>query len=197
MKKPTLFQNKKLMAMIGAISAVVLMLIGYYVVETTTGRVFIDKSLISAPIISVSPSSPGKVQEIDVKEGQQVQTGDTLAVVGSETIRAVTDGLVISAPDLTGSTVGQTTQLIQMIRPVNMRVAGTIDENKGLNAIKVPIPVCFLFLRLLNGRLSNLRFMLHLIQPPFPPSKTACLQKWWCIPKRIENSRNLCYEWII
>ena len=143
MKKPTLFQNKKLMAMIGAISAVVLMLIGYYVVETTTGRVFIDKSLISAPIISVSPSSPGKVQEIDVKEGQQVQTGDTLAVVGSETIRAVTDGLVISAPDLTGSTVGQTTQLIQMIRPVNMRVAGTIDENKGLNAIKVGHVVSF------------------------------------------------------
>jgi multidrug resistance efflux pump len=83
------------------------------------------------------------VLEIDVKEGQMVQIGDKLAMVGSETLRADTDGLVISANDLVGSTVTSSTPLIQLIKPVNMRVAGTIDENKGLNKIKVGQAVSF------------------------------------------------------
>jgi multidrug resistance efflux pump len=80
---------------------------------------------------------------MDVKEGQTVQTGDTLAVVGSETLRADKDGLIISAADLTGSSVNPQTTLIQMIRPENMRVVGTIDENKGLSKIKVGQVVSF------------------------------------------------------
>lgn len=111
--------------------------------RSVSGRILIDKSQIQAPLITISPSTMGKVQEMDVKEGQYVQSGDTLAVVGSETLRAQTDGLVISASDLTGSTVNQATQLIQMIRPSNMRVVGTLDENKGLNRIKVGQPVSF------------------------------------------------------
>jgi multidrug resistance efflux pump len=144
MKKiAALFKNKALMRVIG-VFALVILLVGVYVIfQKTTGRVFIDNSLIQSPVITLSPSSSGKVAEMDVKEGATVQTGDTLAVVGSETLRAATDGLIISAPDLTGSTVNPTTQLIQMIRPVNIRVSGTIDENKGLNAIKVGQVVSF------------------------------------------------------
>ena len=66
-----------------------------------------------------------------------------LAIVGSETLRADTDGLIISASDLTGSTVGPQTQLIQMIRPVNLRVVGTLDEDKGLQKIRVGQVVSF------------------------------------------------------
>ena len=109
----------------------------------TSERLFIDKSIIQAPIITISSSVQGKVQEIDIKEGQTVESGETLAVVGSETLRAQTDGLIISASDLTGSTVNQATQLIQMIRPINIRVVGTIDEDKGLNKIKVGQVISF------------------------------------------------------
>jgi multidrug resistance efflux pump len=120
------------------------LLIGIYIFyQTTTGRVYIDNSLIQSPIITISPSLSGKVQEIDVKEGQMVQIGDPLAIVGSETLRADTDGLIISANDVTGGTVTPQTQLISMIRPVNMRVQGTIDENKGLNSIRVGQVVSF------------------------------------------------------
>jgi multidrug resistance efflux pump len=143
MKKESPFKNKKLMGVIGAVVAIVIAVVVYVVFQKTTGRVFIDNSLIQSPVIVISPSGAGKVTEMDVKEGATVQTGDTLAVVGSETLRAATDGLVISAPDLTGSTVTPATQLIQMIRPVNMRVAGTIDENKGLNEVKVGQVVSF------------------------------------------------------
>ncbi len=111
--------------------------------KSMTGRVFIDKSVIQAPVIAIAPSLPGKVLEMDVKEGQMVLSGDTLALVGSETLRAQTDGLITSASDLTGSTVNQATQLIQMIRPTNLRVVGTIDEDKGLSDIKVGQVVSF------------------------------------------------------
>ncbi len=127
-----------------AIVLVIILLIGSYVLyKELAGRVFIDDSLIQAPIITISPSTGGAVQEMDVTEGQTVQKGDTLAIVGSQYLRAQTDGLIITAPDLTGSSVSPQTQLIQMIQPVDLRIAGTIDENKGLNQIKVGQVVSF------------------------------------------------------
>lgn len=133
---------KKIIPFIGIF--VLILLVGLFVyIQKITDRIFIDKSVIQAPIITISSSTQGKVQEIDVKEGQTVVSGDTLAVVGSETLRAQTDGLIISASDLTGSTVNQATQLIQMIRPINIRVVGTIDEDKGLNKIRVGQVVSF------------------------------------------------------
>ena len=137
------FKNRTFVIAIGGLVLLIIAASLYLYFQKTNGRIYIDNSLIEAPVITISPSLTGKVQEIDVKEGQTVDNGDTLAKVGSETLRASTDGLVISANDLTGSTVGPQTQLIQMIRPVNLRVTGTIDENKGLNEIKVGQVVSF------------------------------------------------------
>jgi multidrug resistance efflux pump len=139
----SLFKNRKFMKVASGIFLLIVIAVLYFVFQKTTGRIYIDNSLIETPIITISPSAAGKVQEIDVKEGQTVQNGDILAVVGSETLRALTDGLIISATDLTGSTVNSQTQLIQMIRPVNIRVVGTIDENKGLNNIRIGQVVSF------------------------------------------------------
>lgn len=138
-----LFKNKTFVKLFGVV--IVLLLLGgvYLYVQFTTGRIFIDNTVIQTPVIIISPTLAGKVTEVDVKEGQTVLQGDTLAVVGSETLRADTDGLIISAPDLTGSTVTPQTQLVQMIRPVNLRLAGTIDENKGLNKIQVGQVISF------------------------------------------------------
>lgn len=119
------------------------MIASYITYQKIADRIFIDDSLIQAPLITISPTTGGKVQEIDVTEGQRVQKGDQLAIVGSETIRAATDGLIVFAPNITGSTTSMQTQLIQMINPVDMRVAGTLDENKGLNQIKVGQVVSF------------------------------------------------------
>lgn len=142
-KSSSKFFDRTFLKITGGVTVLILFLIIYVVYQKITGRIYIDKSLIQAPVITVSPSSSGKVQEIDVKEGQFVQSGDTLAVVGSETLHTDTDGLIISASDLTGSMVNPQTQLIQMIRPVNIRVVGTIDENKGLNDIHVGQTVSF------------------------------------------------------
>lgn len=138
-----ILKNKNFQRIIGCASLLTLIIGIYIFYQGSIGRIHIDKSLIQAPVITIAPSTSGKVREIDVKEGQTVQSGDPLAVVGSETLRADTDGLIISASDLTGSTVNPQTQLIQMIRPVNMRVVGTIDENKGLKDIYIGQVVSF------------------------------------------------------
>lgn len=139
----TLLKNKRFLKSAGAVCALIVLLGIFVFYLKTNGRIHIDNSTIEAPVITISPSNSGKVTEIDVKEGQTVQAGDTLAVVGSETLRADMEGLIISASDLTGSTVNPATELIKMIRPVNMRVTGNIDENKGLNDIRVGQTVSF------------------------------------------------------
>ena len=128
-------KNRHFLRQAGIVIAIILLFAGAFYYEKITQRIFIDDSLIQAPIITLSPTASGKVQEMDATEGQLVKKGDTLAVVGSQTLRADSDGLIINASDVTGSTVGPTTQLIQMINPVQLRVAGTLDENKGLNQI--------------------------------------------------------------
>lgn len=142
-RKFAVVKTKKFWRIAIVVILVALLVGSYFLYQALTGRIFIDDSLIQAPVITISPSETGNVQEIDVTEGQTVQKGDTLAVVGSETLHADTDGLIISAPDITGSSVNPQTQLIQMIQPVDLRVAGTIDENKGLNDIKVGQVVSF------------------------------------------------------
>lgn len=137
------FKNRKFRRIFLAVVLSVILVGVYFYYQKTTGRVYVANSIIQAPVITISPSTSGKVLEMDVREGQTVHVGDTLAVVGSDTLRADTDGLIVSASDLTGSSVTPQTQLIQMINPVNMRVQGTIDENKGLNDIKVGQVVSF------------------------------------------------------
>lgn len=138
-----LFKNAKFRRAFLAVVLVILLGGIYFYYQKTTDRVFINNSIIQAPVITVSPSVSGRVAEIDVREGDIVHAGDILAVVGSETLRADVAGLVISASDLTGSSVNPQTQLIQMINPVNLRVQGTLDEDKGLNKIRVGQSVSF------------------------------------------------------
>jgi multidrug resistance efflux pump len=75
--------------------------------------------------------------ETDVYENEYVQKGDLLAIVGSEAVRAKTNGLIVMANTQTGSMANATNPVVQMIQPEDMRIAGTIDENKGLKDIKV------------------------------------------------------------
>jgi multidrug resistance efflux pump len=130
-------KDRQFLRKAGLVILIILLFAGAFYYEKITQRIFIDDSLIQAPIITLSPTASGKVQEMDVTEGQLVKKGDTLAVVGSQTLHADSDGLIINASDVTGSTVAPTTQLIQMINPVQLRVAGTLDENKGLNQIHI------------------------------------------------------------
>lgn len=138
-----ILKDPKIIRRIVAIAAIVLIVFTFYFYQITQGRVKIDNSQLSAPIINIAPTAPGKLVELDATEGHSVKTGDVLAIVSTETIRAQNDGLIVMANDQVGGNVSPTQPLIQMIKTQDLRVAGTIDENKGLNQIKVGQTVAF------------------------------------------------------
>lgn len=138
-----LLKNPKVIRKIAIVAAIIIIVASYYFYQTTQGRIKIDNSQTLAPLINIAPSAPGKLVELDATEGHSVKTGDILAVVGTETIRAQNDGLVVMATNQVGGNVSPAQPLIQMIKTQDLRVSGTIDENKGLNQIKIGQAVSF------------------------------------------------------
>lgn len=103
----------------------------------TKQRVNIENSLVSSPIIPLSSSSPGKLKTITTIEGQRIKKGDPVAVVGTELIRSYTNGLVIETNKQIGAYVSPQNPIIRLIDTNEIRIDGTIDENKGLSQIKI------------------------------------------------------------
>ena len=130
-------KNPKVLQKIGLGVVVIIMITGFLYVEKTNGRVFIDNSLVDTPISTITSSSRGTLTQLFAYEGESIKKGDKLAIVGGQTIYADTNGIVISAANAIGTTVESTTPLIQVINPNDIRIAGTIDENKGLNDIRI------------------------------------------------------------
>lgn len=126
-----------LVVLVGALTA------GGFIYLKKTGRVFIEDSMVEAPVISLTPDNPGKLNELLVSEGDYVKKGDSIAVVGSNTVRTSTGGKIISVNRQLGANVSIQTPVAQMIDINNMRINGTIDENKGLNRVKVGQPASF------------------------------------------------------
>lgn len=138
-------RDPKVVRKILAVVLVIGLVASYLFLQKTRNRVSIEDSQIMAPLININPDVAGELSEMDAVEGHSVKSGDALAVVGGETLRAQSDGLIISASDQTGSTVSPQSQtpLIQMINPIDLRVVGTLDENKGLSKIQVGQVVSF------------------------------------------------------
>jgi multidrug resistance efflux pump len=125
-----------LRAVLGTI-LVVFIVAGFYYWQIKTGRIFIDDSQVTAPLITVAPTTSGRLFEVNAQEGKFVKKGDVLAVVGSETIRSTADGLVVMVNNQIGGSLTPQNSIAQIIDPSQMRIAGTIDENKGLNKLDV------------------------------------------------------------
>lgn len=136
-------KDPKVFRIIIIVLVTVVIIGGFVFYELLRDRVGIDDSLIQAPIITISPDSPGKLLGIKVYDGERVKRGDSLAIVGTTTLNAYQDGLVVSTDRAIGSVATSQTPVVEMINYSNMRVAGTIDENKGLNMIKVGQIVSF------------------------------------------------------
>lgn len=139
----SIFKNREFLKRFIVIISILLVIGGFYVYGAKEGRVYIDNSLVQAPITSISPVNPGSLQEMDVYEGQNIKKGDPIAVVGSQTLRADTDGLITMISNQIGTIMNAQTPVAQMIDPTNMRIAGTLDENKGLSNVRVGQPASF------------------------------------------------------
>jgi multidrug resistance efflux pump len=112
-------------------------------IEFTKGRISIEDSVVSAPVTAITANTPAKLEEIDVYAGQQVKKGDLIAIAGSETLYTDTPGIVSMVNNQIGNLINEQNPVAQIVRTSDMRIAGTIDENKGLKDIQVGQVVSF------------------------------------------------------
>lgn len=136
-------RNPKILRIIILILAVIAVVGGILFYQIRQGRVFIDNSLVSNTIITLAPTTPGKLTRLVIYENENIKKGDPIADVDGNTLYADTDGLVIMANNQIGSIVSTQNPVGQMINLSDMRIAGTIDENKGLSDIRVGQVVSF------------------------------------------------------
>lgn len=100
-------------------------------------RIYIDKAEINAPKIDLSSKTGGSLEEVLVKEGDQVKENQLVAQVGNEFIKADTDGLIIKVNNNLGKNFAPGEPVVSMIVPSALRVVGHIEENKGLKDLKI------------------------------------------------------------
>ena len=132
-------QKNILFVVIGALVLIGIIAGGaYWYVSSKT--IYIDKSVIQAPIIKLSPTSSGNLQAVFVNVGDMVTINEPIARVGNGIIESQTSGQIVSVDQNIGeyenAVTGQAV-VATMIDPTQLRVVGQLDENKGLANITV------------------------------------------------------------
>ena len=122
---------------------VLIAFVGFLFWRLTSGKVSIENSLISAPVIDLSPTTPGILQDIYVKDGDAVTPDMPVAKVGDEIITAKVSGIVVTVNNQEGQVFSHGQAVVSMVNTDQERVVGKIDEDKGLKDIKVGQPATF------------------------------------------------------
>lgn len=122
---------------LGLILAVLAICGGLVYLLVSGSEIKIDTSQVIAPSIELAPTTSGPLNEVYVKEGDQVLANQVVAKVGDELIKAKVDGTIISVNNDIGTIFNPGQPVVTMIDPNELRVVGTIDEDKGLSEIQV------------------------------------------------------------
>lgn len=125
-------------SVIAGVIVVSILTIVYFYVSSQT--VYIDESVITAPIIQLSPNDSGVLNAVYVKEGDEVAADAPVALVGDEVVTTNVAGIIVSVNDDIGTYLNTLTgqgTVVSMIDPTELRVVGYLDENKGLADVEV------------------------------------------------------------
>lgn len=116
---------------------------GFAYIKAASHVVSIDNATLSAPIVNLSPTTAGVLNQVYVKPGDVLPPNTVVASVGTELIKSTSGGLVVTVNNNIGKSVGPTDTVVATIDPNALRVVGVLDENKGLSSIKVGDPITF------------------------------------------------------
>ncbi len=108
--------------------------------QASSKTVYIDQSVIQAPIINLSPTNSGPLQAVFVKVGDIVTANQPIARVGGGIVESKTSGEIVSIDQNIGESENAVTGqsvVATMIDPTQLRVVGHLDEDKGLADVKV------------------------------------------------------------
>ena len=123
----------------GGLLLITLLAIGVAAIywQSSSSIIQIDKSSISTSIIGLSPTTSGPLEEVYVNEGDAIDANTPVARVGDELIKTKISGIVISVNKNIGTIFAAGSPVVTMIDPSQLRVIGTIEEDKGLEDIKI------------------------------------------------------------
>jgi len=100
--------------------------------------VYIDQSVIQAPVINLSPITSGPLQAVFVNVGDLVTANQPIARVGGEIVESKTSGEIVSVDKNIGELENPGQAIVAtMVDPTQLRVVGHLDENKGLDKVQV------------------------------------------------------------
>ena len=126
---------KGLLALILLVVAISGIFISYLVYDSRS--IYIEKSDVEAPIISLSASTPGILNEMLVQAGDTVSANHLVARVGDQLIKSRISGIVTKADSTVGQSYAAGQTVVAMIDPKQLHIVGHLDENKGLDRIRV------------------------------------------------------------
>ncbi len=135
-------QKKPLDRRVLMYAAGIIMVLGGGIAATTyliasSHTVYIEKAQISAPTVSLAPSTGGVLRYTYVQVGQTIAPNTVVAQVGVELIKSTAGGLVIDARTDTGASIAPGQAVVTTIDPTQLRVVGRVEEDKGLSSLKV------------------------------------------------------------
>ena len=129
--------RNKIIAVIAVVVIILGGIGGFIYWSIASSRVYVENSVISAPMTSLYPTFGGTLQEVFVNVGDLVQTSAPIARVGNELIKARSDGQILSVNTNIGASFGPGQAIATMINPQDLRVVGQVQEDKGLKDIKI------------------------------------------------------------
>lgn len=106
-------------------------------------RIYVEKSGIEAQTVALSSQSGGVLQKMFVKAGDNVTANEPIAQIGNDIVKTKDKGTVTSVKDDIGKNFAPNEAVAEMINPDDFRVVARVEENKGLDKIKVGQKVIF------------------------------------------------------
>lgn len=116
---------------------------GFAYWQNSSNHVYIEKGEIYAPKIDLSSENGGILENVLVKEGEKIVRNQPVAQIGNEVVRSREDGLVVNVRDEVGKNFSKGEAVVSIIKTTELRVLGTIEEDKGLSEIRVGQRVVF------------------------------------------------------
>ena len=105
--------------------------------------VYIENSSIQAPEVVLAPTVAGELRHTYVNVGDVIAPNTVVAQVGGELIKSTSGGLVVAARTDEGANIDAGVAVVTTIDPTQLRVVGSVQEDKGLTDIKVGAPASF------------------------------------------------------
>lgn len=125
-----------------AIAAFIVIIVGGGIgalayLAASSKSVYIDTATIQAPVVNLSPTQSGVLQQVYVAEGDVVPANTVVAKVGTELLKTTSSGLITTVNNNIGATIDPGTVVVAMVDPTQLRVVGQLQEDKGLADVAV------------------------------------------------------------